>query len=1185
MIDLNGDGVKTISRKNNKTYFDLDNNKFAENTSWIDKNDGILINKTLLANSITNGSELFGNHTLLKDGSLANNGFEALKEFDENGDGVINTLDLNAYENLAIWQDINSNAKLDNNELKSLKELGIKEINLNYTNSNFIDENGNEHRQTSSIVFDNGNKASISDVWLDTLNADTKYVGEKISLSNEIRALPQVYAFGEVLNLRQAMAKDKILQTMVENYIASDKATQNKMINDIIYRWANSDQIDPNSRDPKKIYSHVMDARMLVALEHLTGKGYLGTWCWGEKDPNPHGQAAPLLIDEFNKFVAYTQAQISAQSEYKDLFAGILPLQWEKNQAGDLSIAFKDLKDRIADLLPSVDYANISTDNIIQVRELINTAKNLGTYNTKYQSVFETIEVGWLSEIKNLKFVINLIEGTGGNDSLNGNNKDNIIIGGRGDDTLFGGAGNDMYYFDILFGKDRVYDSAGVDSIMFSENVKPENIELTRNKTSIYITRLDDKGAKTNDIIQIDNFFEYNGDIGNGAIEKIIFKNGVKWDINKIIENLAPQPTQGNDNLFGDTKDNILSGLGGDDTIYGGNGNDTINGDDGNDTLYGDNGDDILEGRAGNDNLQGGAGNDTYIFSKGDGVDTIIDIAGSGTIKFNDFNQDDIELKRELASLIITSKISDDKITIQNFFDTNANTNNPIKKIIFKDSSEWNLNEILKNAPLLGTDGNDKFYLTSNDDEFNALSGDDIIYAGNGNDTINGGNGNDIIYAGNGDDNIHGDDGDDTIYGGDKNDTLTGGKGNDTLNGGNGDDTYIYNLGDGVDTITETNGNDTIKFGEGINKDDLIVQRVNSNGEINTTSNLTDIKISFKSSPNDSVILKSVIDANGTNSSNAIENFEFKNGDKLSFDDIKKLSLKNKVSNNEFKGYNDIENTITGLDSSDIINSGELSDSLYGNGGDDKIYSYGGDDTIDLGDGNDTVYAGYGNDTIIGGRGDDILKGEYGSDTYIYNLGDGNDIISEQGNYYQDDTDVDTLIFGQGIKKEDLLVFRKPYDLNLDNDDSQDDFNQIDRNLVNLVIKFKNSPNDSITIENAISDGKIDTNNTLKAFKFANGDELNIDDIANLAMKGSDTDDIIYAFKNENFIINAGKGNDIIYGSTNNEIYEFGLGDGNDTIIKRDPNNPKRTRYSKGENVVYEGVNNGKETYILNFKK
>ena len=44
-------------------------------------NGEILINKTLITNSITNGSELFGNHTLLRDGSLANNGFKTLKEF------------------------------------------------------------------------------------------------------------------------------------------------------------------------------------------------------------------------------------------------------------------------------------------------------------------------------------------------------------------------------------------------------------------------------------------------------------------------------------------------------------------------------------------------------------------------------------------------------------------------------------------------------------------------------------------------------------------------------------------------------------------------------------------------------------------------------------------------------------------------------------------------------------------------------------------------------------------------------------------------------------------------------------------------------------------------------------------------------------------------------------------------
>ena len=231
-------------------------------------------------------------------------------------------------------------------------------------------------------------------------------------------------------------------------------------------------------------------------------------------------------------------------------------------------------------------------------------------------------------------------------------------------------------------------------------------------------------------------------------IENFEFANGDKLSFAHI-QALPLYASDESETIYGyNDKANIINALGGDDTIYGGNGNDTINGDDGDDALYGDSGDDTLYGGSGNDsiygdygndtliggtgndNLQGDYGNDTYIFSKGDGVDTIVDYGGSDTIKFNDFNQDDIKIKRELASLIITSKISDDKITIQNFFDTNANTNNPIEKIIFKDSSEWNLNEILKNAPLLGTDENDTFYLTSNDDEFDAFGGDDIIHAG-----------------------------------------------------------------------------------------------------------------------------------------------------------------------------------------------------------------------------------------------------------------------------------------------------------------------------------------------------------------------------------------------------------------------------------------------------------------------
>ncbi len=62
------------------------------------------------------------------------------------------------------------------------------------------------------------------------------------------------------------------------------------------------------------------------------------------------------------------------------------------------------------------------------------------------------------------------------------------------------------------------------------------------------------------------------------------------------------------------------------------NANDMRIGTDGNDTLDAGAGDDIVLGLAGNDFLTGGVGNDTFVFSKGCGVDTIMDFtAGAAT--------------------------------------------------------------------------------------------------------------------------------------------------------------------------------------------------------------------------------------------------------------------------------------------------------------------------------------------------------------------------------------------------------------------------------------------------------------------------------------------------------------------------------------------------------------------------
>jgi len=69
-------------------------------------------------------------------------------------------------------------------------------------------------------------------------------------------------------------------------------------------------------------------------------------------------------------------------------------------------------------------------------------------------------------------------------------------------------------------------------------------------------------------------------------------------------------------------------------------------------------------------------------------------------------------------------------------------------------------------------------------------------------------------------------DGDDIVDGKGGNDEIVGGLGDDTLQGGGGNDTFFYYRGDGTDTLEDSGGSaDKIVLGEGISRDDLILQQ------------------------------------------------------------------------------------------------------------------------------------------------------------------------------------------------------------------------------------------------------------------------------------------------------------------------------------------------------------------------
>lgn len=129
ILDLNHDGTLSTTLYNSPTYFDMDGDGFAEKTAWVQPSDGLLSLDLNHDGKITNGGELFGNYTALKDGSSAKDAFEALSQYDENHDGIIDKND-SIYNSLKVWKD-NGDGINQTDELLSLNDAGVTSIALN----------------------------------------------------------------------------------------------------------------------------------------------------------------------------------------------------------------------------------------------------------------------------------------------------------------------------------------------------------------------------------------------------------------------------------------------------------------------------------------------------------------------------------------------------------------------------------------------------------------------------------------------------------------------------------------------------------------------------------------------------------------------------------------------------------------------------------------------------------------------------------------------------------------------------------------------------------------------------------------------------------------------------------------------------------------------------------------------
>jgi hypothetical protein len=98
VLDLDGDGISTLSQENG-VFFDFDANGFHELSGWIGAGSGLLMLDLNGNGELDDGSELFGDFTMMPTGENAGNGFHALSQYDDNMDGQIDAND-------AIWSQL-----------------------------------------------------------------------------------------------------------------------------------------------------------------------------------------------------------------------------------------------------------------------------------------------------------------------------------------------------------------------------------------------------------------------------------------------------------------------------------------------------------------------------------------------------------------------------------------------------------------------------------------------------------------------------------------------------------------------------------------------------------------------------------------------------------------------------------------------------------------------------------------------------------------------------------------------------------------------------------------------------------------------------------------------------------------------------------------------------------------------
>ena len=272
-FDLDGDGIETLGMvrqysttpgaaftpEGDPVMFDHNGDGVKVNTGWIGPDDGMLVYDRNGNGMIDNGTELFGDSTLLYSGGTAADGFAALAQEDTNADGIVNHLDA-SWGNLRIWRDLDSGGISDGGELFTLDELGITGINVNKTNTTQNLANGNRIIGTGTFTKADGTTGSMGDVWFQ-VDTFTSEFTDSIPVSEEVRSLPNMQGSGLVRDLQEAATQSPVLKNLLTQYSqATTRQAQIAIIDQLLYVWAGTSGMAENMESRDIEYEYIRRA-------------------------------------------------------------------------------------------------------------------------------------------------------------------------------------------------------------------------------------------------------------------------------------------------------------------------------------------------------------------------------------------------------------------------------------------------------------------------------------------------------------------------------------------------------------------------------------------------------------------------------------------------------------------------------------------------------------------------------------------------------------------------------------------------------------------------------------------------------------------------------------------------------------------------------------------------------------